>query len=95
MERSLLDSFSNPKFAAGAKEVAKAFYEANHEKLVDYSKLAEYLKRYPNRVKLSKTLGFFIDTFAMIVPDDFYTAILEQSLGNYIWLESRGKNIGK
>lgn len=60
MEKALVDSLDQPRYAGGLPEVAKALYQA-HERL-DLERLVEYANRMRNR-SLCSRLGYLLELF--------------------------------
>jgi len=75
IERTILDCFSKPELCGWINNIAKAFYEANDEWIINYKKLYKYLLEYQNKIKLSKIIGFFIDIFDIKIEDNIYNNI--------------------
>lgn len=96
IERTILDSFSRPDLARWYKEVAKAMYEAIDEWRIDFTKLLDYLKHYSNKIKLAKTIWFFIDVFNLDIKEDIYNYLYSISNNsNYVYLDSKTKDLWK
>lgn len=91
IERTILDCFLKPKLCWGLSNIAKAFYEANDENLINYKRLYNYLFEYDSIIRLSKIIGFFIKTFNMKnIPDEFYREVFNiANNSNYIKIDSR------
>lgn len=87
IERTILDCFSRPELCGWLNNIAKAFYEASNEWLINYSELMKYIEFYNNKQKLYKTLWFFIDIFNIKINDVIYKTLIEKSnKSNYVKL---------
>jgi len=64
VEKALVDSLDQPRYAGGLLEVAKALYHAREQ--LDPERLAEYANRMRNR-SLCSRLGYLLDRFGQPV----------------------------
>lgn len=63
IERTILDCFDKPDYAMWIQEVAKAFYEAIKEKVINFDILLTYLEKYKTKIKIARRIGFLLEKF--------------------------------
>ena len=63
IERTFLDCFDKPNYSMWIQEVAKAFYEAIREKIIDFDILLSYLQKYKVKIKIARRIGFLLEQF--------------------------------
>lgn len=91
LERTLLDGLDRPDLCGGIKEIARGIW--NKQKQIDWSKLAQYAKKYHSKAAI-KRLGFILESLNLGLD---CTPLLEKIISSkkdYILLDPNASKFG-